>query len=47
MTICAFSSKQKGNIPVLQLKIESTQGVGDVVTETDMGFTDLISDKTA
>lgn len=41
-----FFKQTSGNSSSLKLKIESTQGVGDIVTETDMGFTDLISGKT-
>jgi len=42
-----FFKQTDGDPPDLRLKIESTQGVGGTVTETDMGFTDLIVGKTA
>ncbi len=41
-----FFKQTDGNPPDLHLKIESTQGVGGTVIETDMGFTDFISGKT-
>jgi hypothetical protein len=40
-----FFKQTVGQSPNLILKIESTQGVGDTKTETDLGLTDLLSDK--
>jgi Type I restriction modification DNA specificity domain/N-6 DNA Methylase len=38
-----FFKQTVGSSPNQRLKVESTQGVGDTKTETDLGFIDLIS----
>lgn len=38
-----FFKQTVGSAPNQRLKVESTQGVGDTKTETDLGFIDLIS----
>jgi len=40
-----FFKQTVGSVPNLRLNVESTLGVGDTKTETDMGLTDLITGK--
>jgi hypothetical protein len=42
-----FLKQLVGDVPNQRLKIESTQGVGDTLTETDMELSNIVTDRTS